>query len=270
MLTSAFKRMGSQNTSNQEQQQIKVVQMEETNLARMPSFGNGSKDGVFVASYGKHSPNFKLNKGDQVDIDGAMYHMGQPLVGRKEDIMQLDNEFGTCKEEPSEQLRWGVDRTTAASIACFNKHYDTKAIKGIRGEGTVLPHTLYERSMMGTGVFPLHYWDKWHESLRYWEKNTAFITEEFVHNNKNEPVIFYDTATKKPLFVAPRGRSWDDFLQESKKNERLSFREEEIVQENVRELSDGAVVSIDGTHLGHIKPDKKGIRYGINIVSIAG
>ena len=35
---------------------------------------------------------------------------------------------------------------------------------------------------------------------------------------------------------------------------------EEVVIENVRVLSDGEAVSIDGTHLGHNLPDGKGNR----------
>jgi len=35
-------------------------------------------------------------------------------------------------------------------------------------------------------------------------------------------------------------------------------------------LPDGETVSVDGTHLGHNLPDRKGRRYCINLVSIAG
>lgn len=50
-----------------------------------------------------------------------------------------------------------------------------------------------------------------------------------------------------------------------------SFRDDEVVWENVRVLrSSGETVSTVGTHLGHNLPDKKGNRYCINLVSIAG
>lgn len=49
-----------------------------------------------------------------------------------------------------------------------------------------------------------------------------------------------------------------------------SFRDEEVVWDNVRCLSDGEAVSVDGTHLGHNLPDNKGSRYCINLVSVAG
>ena len=49
-----------------------------------------------------------------------------------------------------------------------------------------------------------------------------------------------------------------------------SFRDEEVVWENVRCLPDGEAVSLAGTHLGHNIPDAKGNRYCINLVSVAG
>ena len=52
---------------------------------------------------------------------------------------------------------------------------------------------------------------------------------------------------------------------------RPSFRDEEVVWENVRVLKgSGETVSLDGTHLGHNLPDRAGNRYCINLVSIAG
>lgn len=45
----------------------------------------------------------------------------------------------------------------------------------------------------------------------------------------------------------------------------------EVVWENVSVLKNsGETVSVDGTHLGHNLPDKKGNRYCINLVSVAG
>lgn len=50
-----------------------------------------------------------------------------------------------------------------------------------------------------------------------------------------------------------------------------SFRDNEVVWDNVRVLKNsGETVSIDGTHLGHNLPDRKGNRYCINLVSVAG
>lgn len=51
---------------------------------------------------------------------------------------------------------------------------------------------------------------------------------------------------------------------------RPSFRDAEVVWENVRVLPDGETVSVDGTHLGHNLPDSSGNRYCINLVSVAG
>lgn len=50
-----------------------------------------------------------------------------------------------------------------------------------------------------------------------------------------------------------------------------SFRDNEVVWDNVRVLKNsGETVSADGTHLGHNLPDRKGNRYCINLVSVAG
>lgn len=87
----------------------------------------------------------------------------------------------------------------------------------------------------------------------------------------NGPVTFYDSVTGKPLFVAPRSRSPQQFLEESEIHGWPSFRDDEVVWENVRVLKNsGETVSVDGTHLGHNLPDRKGNRYCINLVSIAG
>ncbi len=83
-------------------------------------------------------------------------------------------------------------------------------------------------------------------------------------------VTFYDSVTGKPLYIAPKGRTWQEFLDESRTHGWPSFRDEEVVWDHVRCLEDGEAVSVDGTHLGHNLPDKKGNRYCINLVSIAG
>lgn len=87
----------------------------------------------------------------------------------------------------------------------------------------------------------------------------------------NGPTTFYDSVTGKPLFVAPMGRTAQEFLTETSVHGWPSFRDEEVVWENVRVLRrSGETVSVDGTHLGHNLPDKMGNRYCINLVSVAG
>eukprot|EP00531_Pseudo-nitzschia_arenysensis_P011120 CAMPEP_0116137418 /NCGR_PEP_ID=MMETSP0329-20121206/12237_1 /TAXON_ID=697910 /ORGANISM="Pseudo-nitzschia arenysensis, Strain B593" /LENGTH=223 /DNA_ID=CAMNT_0003632331 /DNA_START=45 /DNA_END=716 /DNA_ORIENTATION=+ len=99
-------------------------------------------------------------------------------------------------------------------------------------------------------------------------QSTSF--EETVMNAK-EPITFYDSVTGKPLFVAPINRSAEQFVAESKVHGWPSFRDEEVVWENVRVLKgSGETVSLNGTHLGHNLPDRAGNRYCINLVSIAG
>lgn len=87
---------------------------------------------------------------------------------------------------------------------------------------------------------------------------------------KHEELQFYDSNTGNLLFTAPKGRSMDDFLKESKAHGWPSFRDDEVNWEHVRCLKNGEAVSLDGTHLGHNLPDRKGNRYCINLVSVAG
>ena len=88
--------------------------------------------------------------------------------------------------------------------------------------------------------------------------------------NKDGETTFYDSVTGKPLFIAPRGRTLEEFIKESNDHGWPSFRDEEVIWENMRVLKDGESVGKDGTHLGHNIPDSKGNRYCINISSIAG
>mmetsp|Transcript_14865 Transcript_14865/g.21931 ORF Transcript_14865/g.21931 Transcript_14865/m.21931 type:complete len:180 (-) Transcript_14865:96-635(-) len=99
-----------------------------------------------------------------------------------------------------------------------------------------------------------------------------FLETNFLNDLKrvSSEMKFYDSITGRPLFIAPRGRSMDDFIIESRNEGWLSFRDDEVVWSNVRILDNGEAVSVDGTHLGHDMPDKGGSRYIINIVSVAG
>ena len=82
-------------------------------------------------------------------------------------------------------------------------------------------------------------------------------------------ITFYDSVTGRPLFIAPRGRSYESFVTESTRHGWPSFRDQEVVWDNVRLLPDGETVSVNGTHLGHNLPDFSGNRYCINIVCVA-
>ncbi|CAE8606109.1 unnamed protein product, partial [Polarella glacialis] len=98
-------------------------------------------------------------------------------------------------------------------------------------------------------------------------RSTNFLKE--VDKAAGVETTFYDSVTGKPLFIAPRGRSFEAFQKESNYHGWPSFRDEEVVWANVRCLPDGETVSVDGTHLGHNIPDDKN-RYCINLVCIAG
>jgi hypothetical protein len=137
---------------------------------------------------------------------------------------------GTSDKPVQSNLRWGCDFETADRICNFNRHYA--------------------------------------EYAGYWT-STTFLTS-IKDGSEQLPIQFYDSVTGELLFTAPVGRSLDEFLKESQSHGWPSFRDEEVNWEYVRCLKDGECVSTTGTHLGHNIPDKKGNRYCINLVSVAG
>ena len=104
------------------------------------------------------------------------------------------------------------------------------------------------------------------EFAGYWEQ-TSFLKEE---SEASGEISFYDSNTGNELFTAPKGRSFEQFVKESRVHGWPSFRDDEVNWDYVRVLPDGEAVSVDGTHLGHNLPDKNGNRYCINLVSVAG
>lgn len=105
------------------------------------------------------------------------------------------------------------------------------------------------------------------------EHSGYFLKTKWLQDMKkknDEPTEYYDSVSGKLLFTAPVNRTFDEFLVESKKHGWPSYRDQEVNWEFVRVLPGGEVVSVDGTHLGHNLPDKKGNRYCINLVSVAG
>ena len=82
--------------------------------------------------------------------------------------------------------------------------------------------------------------------------------------------VFFDSVCGLPLFVAPRGRSFDEFKEESIHHGWPSFRPAEIISENVIIHDDGRMESKCLTHLGHNLPKGGVDRYCIDLVCIAG
>lgn len=149
----------------------------------------------------------------------------EPCVPGSEDIMK-PKAHGTSEKPVQKPLRWNCDWDTADRICNYNR--------------------------------------KWAEFSGYWQ-TTTFLKDVQSSKEDDKPVTFYDSGWKgRPLFTAPRDRSWDDFLTESKNHGWPSFRDSEVNWDYVRVLPDGETVSIDGTHLGHNLPDSKGNRYCIS------
>ena len=153
-----------------------------------------------------------------------------PAVMGPESIMSK-KAHGTSATPVQENLRWKVDQEVADRICNFNRHYAEYS-----------------------GYFK--------------------TVPEFMNQTNDTPadkeITFYDSNTGKPLFYAPRGRTMEQFIKESRNHGWPSFRDDEVDWKNVRLLENGETVSVDGTHLGHNLPDGKGSRYCINLVCVAG
>lgn len=78
------------------------------------------------------------------------------------------------------------------------------------------------------------------EFAGYWT-TTKFLQEV----DKEKETTYYDSVTGKPLFIAPRGRTFEEFKAESISHGWPSFRDEEVVWENVRCLNNGEAVLVD-------------------------
>jgi peptide methionine sulfoxide reductase MsrB len=108
-------------------------------------------------------------------------------------------------------------------------------------------------------------------NTRYAE-HWGYLTEDHIDlfSKVDDGIVFYDSVCGVPLFIAPRGRSFKDWKEESLQHGWPSFRPEETVTENVIFNPGGEMASVCGTHLGHNLPDHRGDRYCIDLVCVAG
>lgn len=176
------------------------------------------------------SPGTALNMGILDFLGFGSSGYEDPCVMGEESIMS-PKEHGTSSVPVQEALRWDCDRKVADNICNFNRHYA--------------------------------------EFRGYWQ-STNFVEEAKEEYQTTGEIKFYDSNTGKLLFVAPKGRSFEDFISESVSHGWPSFRDNEVVWDDVRVLKNGESVSLAGTHLGHNLPDATGNRYCINLVSVAG
>lgn len=143
----------------------------------------------------------------------------------------------TCALQPNLKFGVHVDFKKAQMLCCFNRE-----LAEPRGY------------MLQPGI-------SWQTEL--------LVALEIREKNKSE-FKYFDSASGIHLFTAPQGRSISAFIEESRAHGWPSFRDEEVVWENVRVLPGGETVSVTGSHLGHNFPDWKGNRYCINLSAIAG
>lgn len=105
--------------------------------------------------------------------------------------------------------------------------------------------------------------------------DTVNLFQQLEANGADAPgavTIFYDSQCGIPLYMAPMGRSYADWKQESQVHGWPSFRDPEFVPGNmiVHPGYNGEIVSSCNTHLGHNFPDTQSNRHCINLMCIAG
>jgi len=120
----------------------------------------------------------------------------------RDDPAMRSRAFGTCPTEVQDPLRWNADRATANRICCHNRHYA--------------------------------------EWSGYWETSGLPAATRF--SPPGAEITFRDSVTGKPLFIAPRGRTMEQFLSESRAHGWPSFRDAEVVRENVVVIEGGETV----------------------------
>lgn len=163
---------------------------------------------------------------------------------------------GTSPTPVQAELRWGCPRALADRICNFNRHGAERSGSWLGPSSTFsrdeVVAVVRGRSSVCCGLFV--------------STSLSFERPE----GASETIDFRDSNTGRVLFTAPVGRSFHAFVAESRAHGWPSFRDAEVNWERVRCLRNGECVSLDGTHLGHNLPDRRGNRYCINLVSVAG
>ena len=189
-----------------------------------------------------------------------------PIVA--DESIMAPKAHGTSLTPVQANLRWNckneiADRYVGTSLACVLCHFWHICV-------CAFSHTRVYNSFIVIFANRICNFNRHYAEHSGYFTETTFVKDSKTDLERDEEIKFYDSNSGKLLFTAPRGRTWDQFIQESKAHGWPSFRDEEVNWEYVRCLKNGESVSVDGTHLGHNLPDRKGNRYCINLVSVAG
>jgi len=91
------------------------------------------------------------------------------------------------------------------------------------------------------------------------------------HLDETGVTTFYDSVCGLALFRAPVNRTLAEFKADTEEHGWPSFREAEVVQENIQtDEATGYVISGCGTHVGSYLPDEAGKRWCIDISCVSG
>ena len=101
---------------------------------------------------------------------------GSAPLGPEAIMRTKSTTLGTCVG-PVQELRWGCEKDLASNIGCHNRDYA--------------------------------------EHFGYWTELKQFSAAVASAKATGKPLEFYDSVTGKLLFVAPRGRTLEEFIDES-------------------------------------------------------
>ena len=104
-----------------------------------------------------------------------------------------EKENGSCPSLPMDNLKWNVDSSTANRISCHNR--------------------------------------KWAEARSYaFDDDRTYLADL---NSQSGAITFFDSVNGKAVFKAPVGRTIQELIDESEFHGWPSFRDEEVVWDNV-------------------------------------
>eukprot|EP00929_Paragymnodinium_shiwhaense_P073992 TRINITY_DN3782_c0_g1_i4.p1 TRINITY_DN3782_c0_g1~~TRINITY_DN3782_c0_g1_i4.p1 ORF type:complete len:795 (+),score=219.57 TRINITY_DN3782_c0_g1_i4:358-2385(+) len=164
-------------------------------------------------------------------------------AGRLSDVAGVPSEYNTCKQPVQPNLRYNVSSRTEPTVPVAVDPSESLADAVCCDKRTKVfaePQFLYQAPDIN------------------------------LFGHLSGVTTFYDSTCGIPLFKAPVNRSMADFKADTDEHGWPSFREEEVVKENVMTDKDGFVYSKCGTHLGSYLPDEKGPRWCMDLVCLAG
>jgi len=162
-------------------------------------------------------------------------------------LSNISDDFNICMGNVQKDLLYGMDRRTSSDYLPVQVDEDETLAEAVCCDSRMIPFAEPQYTYSAPDI------------------------RLFRRMDHNGITTFYDSVCGLPLFRAPVGRSFEEFEADTTEHGWPSFREEEVVTENVvTDKSQEYVFSSCGTHLGSYLPDEEGDRWCIDLVCISG